>query len=308
MSITTDLQRLLAAPETTATVVDRPAGAVLADLPLLQDVVGVTAAGPVITNDLGPHHRPARRGDPLRPGGADIALRAEPDFLTTVLVTEPTAQIPPTVRFFDGDGNAAHITYLVDGSDRLAFETLRMSRPSDVDLRDLIGDERTIDVTARGAADDSGLPEDQLALFDAILQDCGRRRPQTLEGREGCHRVPVRAAAAALAHAALLAMPVTTCTAAPGCLQIRHDRFDGSREHAGSMVLAAGTARTMINLNLVGQCWVTRAEGVWGPTGAIELYDRRGRCCFVATQTGPVHPSSHDGWQDLVDDLADTRR
>ncbi|MFT3899626.1 MAG: heme transporter [Gordonia sp. (in: high G+C Gram-positive bacteria)] len=309
-----DLDRLLAAPDFTSTFVTRPVDAVLGDLPTLDQVVGVTAAGPVIANDLGVHHPPSRAGDPLRIPSAGISLRVNPELLGTVLVTDPTPQVPPTLRFFDRAGNAAHVTYLVDGSDRLAFESIGLTLSGDVELHEDAADDRPAAAPPESAEDP--LEVDQLGLLDAVLADSGRGRLAALVGqaahvgerRAGFHRVPPRSVIDALTHAASLTMPLTTCISSSGILQLRHDRLHAVKEHHGSMVLASQAARTMINFTAVAQCWVTRAEGAWGPTGAIELYDRRGRCCFVATQTGPVDESTRDGWAALISDLVDSRR
>ena len=72
-----------------------------------------------------------------------------------------------------------------------------------------------------------------------------------------------------------------------------------------SMVIASDAARTMINFNSVAQCWVTTVDGAWGPTSAIEVYDRHGRCSFVASQTGPVNRWIYDAWEQLIADLVD---
>ncbi|GED97434.1 heme transporter [Gordonia crocea] len=306
---TSDLDELLAAPGVTASVVDGPVGTLADALPLLDQIVGVTAAGPVITNDLGIHRRPSYRDDPLHGGAEGISLRINPDMLGTVLVTEPTPHAPPTLRIFDRDGNAVHVTYLVEGSDRLAFEALSLSRSSDIDLLDELSPERRrpVEVFPVPVDDEAPLDTDQLGLFDSILADGGRSRLDALRTvpAPGFARVCSRRVIAALSHAAALTMPMTTCAAATGCLQIRHDRLDGSRERYGSMVLASRGARTMINFNVVDECWVTSATGVWGATAAIELYDREGRCCFVATQTGPVDLTTYEAWQTLTGELAD---
>ena len=42
-----------------------------------------------------------------------------------------------------------------------------------------------------------------------------------------------------------------------------------------------------------------------GPTSAIEVYDRHGRCSFVASQTGPVNHWIYDAWEQLIADLVD---
>ena len=131
-----DLEAFLRAPGFSGSVVDGPIDTVIAALPQLAHVVGVTAAGPVITNDVGTHHPPETIGGPLRSVGDGLVLRINPAALGTVLVTDPSASAPPTVRVFDTEGNSVHVTYLIEGSDRLAFESLSLSRSADVDILD----------------------------------------------------------------------------------------------------------------------------------------------------------------------------
>lgn len=300
---TSDLDTLLATPGFAGSLLGSDITSVTGRMPSLDQVVGVTVAGPVLMNDVGIHDTPIPMGGPIRCSPGRITLRLNPARLGEALVTEPAAHVPPTLRLFDSAGNTAHATYLTEHSDRLAFESLTLRS----------GDEQTdtppLPDPELGAFPGlSGTPEihanDQVAQFDSILDDGGAlRRAAFGSGAGEATRVEMRRIISAFEHVALLGMPVTTATAAPGCLQMRHDRLDGAREHRGSMVIASGSCRTMINFNLVADCWVTWSDGVWGRTGSMELYDRHGRCSFVATQTGAVEANSHAAWHQLMCDL-----
>ncbi|MFZ2242252.1 MAG: heme transporter, partial [Gordonia amarae] len=126
---TSDLDALLATPGFAGSVLDTPVCELAANLSLLDRVVGVTVAGPVIMNDVGVHSVPGEMGGPLRSDDAHISLRINPARLGKALVTEPAAHVPPTLRIFDADGNTAHATYLTEHSDRLAFEALSLVAP-----------------------------------------------------------------------------------------------------------------------------------------------------------------------------------
>lgn len=299
---TSDLDALLETPGFAGSVLPRAIDDVAADLPLLDQVVGVTVAGPTIMNDVGMHEAPVGMGGPIRCDASRITLRLNPSRLGSALVTDPAAHVPPTLRLFDAEGNTAHATYLTENSDRLAFEALSLARDRDTATTPLAADAGEHDTHDAGLA-----AIDQIALFDSILTDGGSARRAALSAHrgDGFTRVDARRVISALEHAALLGMPVTMCTAAPGCIQMRHDMLDGAREHRGSMVIASRAARVMINFNLVTECWITTAQGAWGRTGAIELYDRHGRASFIATQTGPVAPSAFEAWDHLMSDLAD---
>ncbi|AZG44762.1 ChuX/HutX family heme-like substrate-binding protein [Gordonia insulae] len=306
-----DLDTLLATPGFTGSLLGSDVSAVADRLPLLDQVVGVTVAGPVLMNDVGTHETPVGIGGPIRCRPSRISLRLNPSRLGSALVTDPAAHVPPTLRLFDTDGNTAHATYLTESSDRLAFESLSidaggfadgpaaLDRPGDADLG---GDGRH----PTPKVEDAPPATDQIAQFDSVLDDGGVRRLSSLPGRidDGYARVESRRVIAALEHAALLGMPMTLTTAAAGCLQMRHDRLDGAREHRGSMVVASGSCRAMINFTLVAECWITWSDGVWGRTGSIELYDRHGRCSLIATQTGSVSPETFEAWNQLVTDVA----
>lgn len=141
---------------------------------------------------------------------------------------------------------------------------------------------------------------------DSILLDGGTSRLRSLTQGHGARgiRVDTRRVIGALEHAALLGMTVTVAAAAPGCMQMRQDRLDGAREHRGQMVLASGRSRVMVDFNHVEQCWVTWSQGACGPTAAVEIYDRRSRCCLVVTHTGAVPRAASESWDHLTGDLA----
>lgn len=306
---TSDLDTLLATPGFSGSLLGADVTAIARRLPLLEQVVGVTVAGPVLMNAVGMHETPAGSGGAIRCRPSRITLRINPARLGSALITDPAAHIPPTLRLFDTDGNTAHATYLTERSDRLAFESLALGIGSadDEGSASATGALTPADA-ARDDIGDDGIPAiDQVAQFDAILDDGGLGRLMTFPGlrHAGHTRVESRRVIAALEHAALLGMPATLVTTAPGCLQMHHDQLDGAREHRGSMVIAGGTCRAMINFDLVSECWVTWSDGVWGRTGSIELYDRHSRCSLVVTQTGPVPMASFEAWNQLVADVAD---
>lgn len=107
---------------------------------------------------------------------------------------------------------------------------------------------------------------DQVTQFDSILADGGLRRHAALAGLgdQECTRVESRRVMAAVSQLAVTGVPVTAAVAGSGCIQLRHAEIDGAREHRGSMVVASGACRMLVDFNRVTECWVTRAHGVWG--------------------------------------------
>ncbi|NMO04957.1 heme transporter [Gordonia sp. TBRC 11910] len=295
---TNDLDELLSTPDFAGQLLRGCPGRVARHLPLLDQVVGVTVAGPVIMNDVGVYADPTGMGGPIRCQPSQITVRLNASHLRTALITEPAGQgMPATLRFFDADGGCAHVTYLTDRSDRLAFESLTLAGY----LTPITGD----DLDAHPLALRFG-QFDQLDQFDSVLFDGGPARLRSLpQPHSGATQVPLRRVIGALSHAALLSMPATLVAGASGCLQMRSGLLTGSREHEGSMVLASGSGRTMIDFSLLKQAWVTWANGACGRTGSIELYDDSGRCRFIATQTGPQTRAAAAGWEQLMGDIVD---
>ncbi len=313
-----DLDALLTDPQFSGHLLRGNASAVGPHLPLLDQIVGVTVAGPVILNDVGVHETPTVMGGPIRCRPGRVSLRLHPDHLGAALVSEPAAQAPPMLRLFDTDGNTAHATYLTETSDRLAFEAIGLSvdrfsseadGAAEADGASEVGGADVSDVDNADEAprvivcSDDAL-DDQVTQLDSILADGGVSRLASMPAREGFARIDSRQAIAALEHAALHTVELTMAAAAPGCVQLHHDQLDGAREQEGQMLLASGRARAMINFNLVTECWVTWTQGVWGPTGSIEIYDRHARCGMVITQTGAVPPAMFDAWDHLMTELA----
>ncbi|KSU56883.1 MULTISPECIES: heme transporter [unclassified Gordonia (in: high G+C Gram-positive bacteria)] len=296
-----DLEILLRTAGFAESSVNHDVPAVAARLPGLAQVVGVTVAGPVIMNAVGVHDLPTAVGGPLRVDSQQIALRLNPSRLSSALLSDPAAHVPPTLRLFDHRGNTAHATYLTENSDRLAFEAMTCTGAA------AVLDGPFVDSPAPQCVEPSAsIDDDQVAQFDAVLTDGGVARLAALPHLDCARtvRVETRAVIAALEHAAGLGMTVTFATAAPGCIQMRQDRLDGAREHRGQMVLASGSTRVMINFDLVGECWVTWPRGVWDRSGSLEIYSRGGECALIVTQTGAVAPPSAQAWQHLAADLA----
>ncbi|SDU51668.1 heme transporter [Gordonia westfalica] len=312
-----DLETLLGTPGFGDSSISSDIDGIAGRLPSLGEVVGVTVAGPVIMNAVGVHGAPSPLGGPLCVGAEQISLRLNPSRLSSMLQTDPVAQVPPTLRLFDSLGNTAHATYLTENSDRLAFESLLAFDP--VSLSTSVpaghGPGTASESASPGAAFlgpefiPAALPgrhdTDQIGLFDSILRDGGTSRLRSLSQATGPSgvRVDTRRVIASLEHAALLGMTVTVAAAAPGCMQMCQDRLDGAREHRGQMVLASGSTRVMVNFNHVEQCRVTWSQGAWGPTAAVEIYDRRSRCCLVVTLTGAVTRAAYEAWDHLTGDL-----
>ena len=63
--------------------------------------------------------------------------------------------------------------------------------------------------------------------------------------------------------------------------------------------------RTMINFKLGRTMLGDHGRRRMGADECDRVYDRHGRCSFVASQTGPVNRWIYDAWEQLIADLVD---
>ena len=232
-----DLETLLAEPDFAGNVVTGSIRHVGTRLPLLDEVAGVTVAGPVMINDVERYDPPVEMGGPIRCRPNRIALRINPERLDSVVVSDPSTHGPGMMRMFDTSGRTTHVTYLTSRSDQQQFRVLRSMSPSPLS-------------PPEGQADSTAghLPHtlaewadaDQITQFDSILADGGLQRHAALGGLgdRGCTRVESRRVIAAMSQLAVTGVPATLAVAGSGCLQMRQAQIDGAREHRGSMVVA----------------------------------------------------------------------
>ncbi|WP_092805179.1 hypothetical protein [Rhodococcus globerulus] len=292
-----DLDALLARPGFRGGLIDTTPEVVGKMLPLLDDAVAITVAGPVAVNDSGKYAVPTVPGDPLVCTPGLVSLRLKPSALGSVVTTDAEQHLPPTLRMFDTHGSSSHTTYLTPTSDRLAFEAIRTAPETARETRALVPVSNTPAFWAEA---------DQLMQLDFILEDGGTERRNGLValGAFGYRRIDPQLMAAAMEHLSHHQLPVTTVVAGNGCLQIHRGDLDAAAMFGGTLTLASDTCRTMIDLNGVSECWLTRTYGVHGLTTSIEVYDFRRKCVVVFTQTGPTESAVMDVWEDVMSSIS----
>ena len=131
-----DLEAFLRAPGFSGSVVDGPIDTVMAALPQLANVVGVTAAGPVITNDVGTPTLPKPSTGHCAASATDWSCGStRPHWAPS---SDRSIRVGPAdcpgLRH-RGQLGARHPTSS-RVPDRLAFESLSLSRSADVDILD----------------------------------------------------------------------------------------------------------------------------------------------------------------------------
>lgn len=162
-----DLDALLARPGFRGGLIDTAPDVVGEMLPLLDDTVAITVAGPVAVNDSGKYSVPTVPGDPLVCTPGLVSLRLNVASLGSVVTTEAEQHIPPTLRIFDIHGSSSHTTYLTPASDRLAFEAMRTAPSTARETSPPIQTSNTPAFWAEA---------DQLTQLDFILADGGSER------------------------------------------------------------------------------------------------------------------------------------
>lgn len=292
-----DLDALLARPEFRGGLIDTAPAVVGELLPLIGDAVAITVAGPVAVNDSGQYAIPTAPGDPLVCSPGRISLRVNAPALGSVVTTDAEQHLPPTIRMFDTHGSSSHTTYLTPASDRLAFEAIRTAPETARETRPLVPVSNTPAFWAEA---------DQLMQLDFILEDGGSERRNGLValGALGYRRIDPHLMAAGMEHLSHHQLPVTTVVAGNGCLQIHRGDLDAAAMFGRTLTLASDTCRTMIDLDGVSECWLTRNHGVHGPTSSIELFDFRRKCVAVFTQTGPTEAVVMDVWEDVMSSIS----
>ncbi|MFD9679115.1 hypothetical protein ACFWAD_04530 [Rhodococcus sp. NPDC059969] len=292
-----DLDVLLARPGFRGGLIDTAPAIVGELLPLLGDVVAITVAGPVAVNNSGKYAGPTFPGDPLVCTPGLVSLRLNPSALGSVVTTDAEQYLPPTLRMFDAHGSSSHTTYLTPTSDRLAFEAMRAAPETTRETSPPVQSANTPAFWAEA---------DQLTQLDFILADGGSERRSGLValGALGYRRIDPHLMAAGMEHLSYHQLPVTTVVAGNGCLQIHRGDLDAAAMFGGTLTLASDTCRTMIDLNGVSECWLTRAHGVHGLTSSIEVYDFRRKCVAVFTQTGPTESAVMGVWEDVMSSIS----
>ncbi|SNS92269.1 hypothetical protein [Rhodococcoides kyotonense] len=297
----TDLESLLDKPDFAGEMIGGGAAGVTEFLPLLEESVAITVSGPAVMNDVGHYEPPTVMGGPIRTSKSRISLRLNLSRLNCAVATEPDQYLPPTLRLFDTSGFAAHATYLTPRSDRIAFEALRqLTTPPVTD---------PFEVPASPSTPEQALAvwsgADQIEQFDSILGDGGVTRHAALPSLSSLRyrQIDPTRISGALEHLAYLELPMTMVTVGAGCMQIHHDHLIAARLSGGNLTLASGMCRMMVDLAHVTSCWATVTSGVWGPTSSIEMYDRRGHCSVVFTQTGATDAVVAGVWEEVVASL-----
>lgn len=261
-------------------------------LTLFQYVQAVTG-GPVARIDqAGSYAVPSLRGDAfaVRPG--EIALRLDADGVASAVVARDEGTGSVAVRLLDAAGRTVHQGRLLSEGDRL--------------LVGLAG--------APVAAPPAAAPEvpawengDQLAQLDAVLTDGGIARRAAFDRYRGEHRpIEPGLVPAVLDHVCSVGLPIGVAVFVPAAMQACGGRVHVTDRTVGGRVFAA-IAESSVEIDLAGvrACHLVRSTAAHGPTSALELDDRDGRCVAVVTQFGIVGEQVHAAWEHLAASLPD---
>ncbi|MET8981373.1 hypothetical protein ABZX85_37830 [Streptomyces sp. NPDC004539] len=262
-------------------------------LTLFQYVQAVTE-GPVARIDqAGCYSVPTLRGEAfsVRPGG--VALRLDGEAVdSAVLVQDESGGGAVELRLLDQGGRTVHRGRLLSEGDRL-----------------LAG---LVEGVGSAAGVSNGLPEvpgwedgDQLAQFDAVLRDGGvERRVGFPRYRGECREVDAGVVPAVFDHLCSVELPIGIGVFAPGVMQACAGPVHVTDVTSGGRLFAAvGQGSVEFDLTGVHTCRLVRSSAAHGPTSALELDDREGRCVAVITQFGIVGEAVHEAWEHLAASL-----
>jgi putative heme degradation protein len=289
----TELEALLARGEGSARL-DLDLDTVAAHLPLLDDVVAMTANGGALLSELAPYAPPTYTGEAFGPACGTVALRlhraAVRGFVTTEADDE--AREPVGLWMFGPDDTALHRSYLVAPGSELVLGVLRLARrrpAAPVTVAEPVADWPTVDQLALL---DSVLVDEGIALHRALHRDC-------LLGR----RIDPRWVADLLTVLCHHGVPVTLAVPNLGCLQTHTGRLDHVEPRDGVFGVVAGAAQFAYSPADVAQAWMVATHGVCGPTPTLALFARGGRCLALVTQLG-LHPTDAvEAWREMTGSL-----
>lgn len=289
----TELEALLARGEGSVRL-DLDLDTVAAHLPLLDDVVAMTANGGALLSELAPYAPPTYTGEAFGPVCGAVGLRLHRAAIREFVTTEADddAREPTGLWMFGADDTALHRGYLVAPGSQLALDVLRLAhrRPAvPITVAEPVAEWRSVDQLALL---DSVLVDEGIALHRALHRDC-------LLGR----RIDPRWVGDLLAVLCHQGTPLTLGVPNAGCLQTHTGRLDHVEPRDGVFGAVAGAAQFAYSPADVAEAWVIATHGVAGPTPTLALLARGGRCLALLTQLG-LHPSpAVDAWREVTGSL-----
>lgn len=261
-------------------------------LPLLDEVVAMTANGAALLSVLGRYAAPTFAGQALTVSGDEVNLRLDREAAWAFVSTRPDddAREPAGLWMFDGSGTAVHRGYLVSPDAGMVVDLMHLAeRPP-----------RRRSLSALLPSDpgphDPGAP-DQLGLLDGLLVDGGRG----LAAAPGTP-IEVRRLGEILAGCCEIGLPVGAAVPNLGAVQVHTGVLDHVEMQGRVLSAVSGPAQFAVGLDDAVGARLVPAHGAHGPTTAVLVFDDAGRCVAMLTQFGVLPADRHRAWERMVTD------
>lgn len=277
--------------------IDASALEVAATLPVLESSLATTWAEGAAIAQSGAYSSVTRTGTAFAVPPGRIALRLDPGTVSGAVLVEHRGG-DPVLELVTGTGRRVHRLRSRTPVDHLVLRSLAREHPGPASAlaEALLGDW----TPTRAAAQWSG--DDQLSrLDDALTGGSAARRA----GRAPVdHRhIDLRLLPEVLAHLCSTGLPFGAAVLGEGVAQACAGALQAVGVDDGRLGAVFGDASIDLDSTALGACLLVRTAGVHGPTSALELVDRRGRCVAILTQFGLVGAATHRAWEDLAEAL-----
>lgn len=280
-----------------STPIDATALEAAATLPLLEFGLATTGAEGAAIAQSGAYSSVTRTGTAFAVPAGRIALRIDPRRVVGAVIGEDRGGAP-VLDLVTGSGRRVHRLRAHTSVDHLILRSLtRGHRGSPAVLAGTLLDDWT---PAPSAERFSG--DDQLSRIDDVLTgDAASRRAgrQPVEHRH----IDLRLLPAVLGHLCSTGLPVGAAVFGEGAAQACAGPLQAVSAEDGRLGVVFDDASLDLDSSALGACILVRTAGVHGPTSALELYDRHGRCVAMLSQFGIVGADVHASWEDVADSL-----
>lgn len=227
---------------------------------------------------------------------------------------EARSGLRTSLQFFDAAGDAVHKIYLVDGSDRQAFDSL-VNGFLAADQAPALPDIAPVPERVAGRPDDAidkpGLLKEWSALKDVhdfrqILLNFGAGRHQAMRLAEGrfTERAPHTAMFDVLVQASERKIPIMVFVGNRGCIQIHTGPVENIKRMGDWLNVLDPDFNLHLREDRIADAFIVRKPSEDGTITALELYDSDSE--LILTVFGARKPGKPEleSWRNLAAEVA----
>ena len=270
---------------------------VAAALPLLDLALATTGSDGAVITQSGAYAPVGRTGTAFAVPPGRIALRLDPRRVVGAVLGEDRGG-DPVLELVTGAGRAVHRLRAHSYVDHLILRSLaRDHEGSPAALAGaLLGDWTPAPTAERWSGDD------QLSRIDDVLSGDAERRRSGRQPVEHRH-IDLGLLPAVLGHLCSTGIPLGAAVFGEGVAQACAGALQAVSADDGRLGVVLDGASLDLDSSALGACLLVRSAAAHGPTSALELYDRHGRCVAMLSQFGIVGAETHASWEDVADSL-----